>query len=187
MNNQQFLLIPDTSNYWLKNAYVPVCLIERELEISSQTREGLSLVDIEIKEGVIRQIVHSSADLPSLTTGDIPTVDLKGGMVWPCFVDMHTHLDKGHIWMRSPNSDGSFDGALDAEAWDAKEYWNAEDIYRRMEFGLKCSYAHGTKAIRTHLAHLECFAEQANISLEVFQTLQKEWEGRLILQPVSLV
>ena len=49
MNNQQFSVIPDTSNYWLKNAHVPVCLIERELDISSQTWEGLSLVDIEIK------------------------------------------------------------------------------------------------------------------------------------------
>ncbi|MGD1705061.1 cytosine deaminase [Dapis sp. BLCC M229] len=184
MNNRQFSVIPDTSNYWLKNAHVPVCLIETDSEILSQTREGLSLVNIEIKQGVIRQIVHSSADLPSLTTGDIPNVDLKGGMVWPCFVDMHTHLDKGHIWERSPNPDGSFNGALDAGARDAEQYWNAEDIYRRMEFGLKCSYAHGTKAIRTHL---DCFAEQANISLEVFQALQKEWEDRLILQPVSLV
>ena len=105
-------------------------------------------------------------------------------MVWPCFVDMHTHLDKGHIWERSPNLDGSFNGALDAGARDGEKYWNAEDIYRRMEFGLKCSYAHGTKAIRTHI---DCFGEQANISLEVFQTLQKQWEDRLILQPVSLV
>ena len=93
MNNQQFSVIPDTSNYWLKNAHVPVCLIERELDISSQTREGLSLVDIEIKEGVIKQIVQSNGELPSLNNGDIPRVDLKGGMVWPCFVDMHTHLD----------------------------------------------------------------------------------------------
>ncbi len=184
MNNQQFSVIPDTSNYWLKNAHVPVCLIERELDISSQTREGLSLVDIEIKEGVIKQIVQSNGELPSLNNGDIPRVDLKGAMVWPCFVDMHTHLDKGHIWERSPNLDGSFNGALDAGARDGEKYWNAEDIYRRMEFGLKCSYAHGTKAIRTHI---DCFGEQANISLEVFQTLQKQWEDRLILQLVSLV
>ncbi len=66
---------------------------------------------------------------------------------------------------------GSFNSALDAGAKDARQYWNAEDIYRRMEFGLKCSYAHGTKAIRTHL---DCFGEQATISLEVFQTLQKK-------------
>ncbi|NEQ77470.1 MAG: cytosine deaminase [Okeania sp. SIO2C9] len=187
MNNQQFSVIYDSSHYWLKNAHIPVCLLETNFDIPSQTREGLSLVDIEISKGHIIQVIYSSTHLPSLETENIPTVDLKGGQVWPCFVDMHTHLDKGHIWMRSPNSDGSFDGALDAEAKDAKEYWNAEDIYRRMEFGLKCSYAHGTKAIRTHLAHLECFAEQGNISLDVFQTLQKEWEGRLILQPVSLV
>jgi cytosine deaminase len=30
-------------------------------------------------------------------------VDMGGAMVFPAFVDMHTHLDKGHIWPRSPN------------------------------------------------------------------------------------
>jgi cytosine deaminase len=37
---------------------------------------------------------------------------MGGAMVFPAFVDMHTHLDKGHIWPRSPNPDGSFMGAL---------------------------------------------------------------------------
>ncbi len=32
-------------------------------------------------------------------------------MVLPCFVDAHTHLDKGHIGPRSPNPDGTFAGA----------------------------------------------------------------------------
>jgi cytosine deaminase len=68
--------------------------------------------------------------------------------------------------------------------WEDIENWNSEDIYRRMEFGLKCSYAHGTKAIRTHLDSGGTFAD---ISWEVFKTLQKEWSDRLILQAVSLV
>jgi cytosine deaminase len=28
---------------------------------------------------------------------------MGGAMVFPAFVDMHTHLDKGHIWGRAPN------------------------------------------------------------------------------------
>lgn len=184
MDNKQSSIIPNSSHYWLKNAHVPVCFVEADFEISPQTREGLSLVDIEVSGGVISQILCPSSSPSPFQTEDIPTVDLKGGLVWPCFVDMHTHLDKGHIWTRSPNPDGSFDSALVAGAADAKQYWNPEDIYRRMEFGLKCSYAHGTKAIRTHL---DCFDKPINISLEVFQTLQKQWVDRLILQPVSLV
>ncbi len=41
-----------------------------------------------------------------------PSHDLDGGLVLPCFVDIHTHLDKGHIWPRTPNPDGTLLGAL---------------------------------------------------------------------------
>ncbi len=53
-----------------------------------------------------------------------------------------------------------------------------------MEFGLKCSYAHGTKAVRTHI---DSSGEQAAISFDVFKSLQTEWADRLILQAASLV
>jgi cytosine deaminase len=104
--------------------------------------------------------------------------------VWPCFVDIHTHLDKGHIWERSPNPDGTFASALESAKADSETYWRAEDVYRRMEFGIKCSYAHGTKAIRTHI---DSFGQQAEISLGAFQSLQKAWADRIILQAASLV
>jgi cytosine deaminase len=53
-----------------------------------------------------------------------------------------------------------------------------------MEFGLKCSYAHGTKAVRTHI---DSGGSLADISLDVFQELQQQWHDRLILQAVCLV
>lgn len=53
-----------------------------------------------------------------------------------------------------------------------------------MEFGLKCSYAHGTKAIRTHI---DAFGAQAEISFGAFKALREEWSDRLILQAVCLV
>ena len=34
------------------------------------------------------------------------------GIVLPTFTDAHTHLDKGHIWPRRRNPDGSFASAL---------------------------------------------------------------------------
>jgi cytosine deaminase len=43
---------------------------------------------------------------------NIPVIDLKKKLVFPCFIDMHTHLDKGHSWQRCPNHDGTFDSAL---------------------------------------------------------------------------
>ena len=187
MNRAENLTILGGDRFWLTNATIPVCLLEMPPDDpiyrtirDSQTFEGLSLVALEIDRGAIASI------LPATTSParDIPQFDLDGGQLWPCFVDLHAHLDKGHIWMRSPNPDGSFDAALKTVIEDAQQHWNAEDVSRRLEFALKCSYAHGTKAIRTHI---DSFGEQAAISLGVFQELQTQWKNRLILQAVTLV
>lgn len=169
-------MIPSSNHYWLTNAHVPVPLL---VDYDSADDE-LALVDLEIKDGKIAQIVpagHSDQNQASAT-------DLNRGLVWCCFVDLHTHLDKGHIWRRTANPDGTFDSALDSCQRDREQYWQSSDVYRRMEFGLKCSYAHGTKAIRTHI---DAFGPQAEISLEVFQALQQDWADRLTLQVASLV
>jgi cytosine deaminase len=183
-------MLPSTSNYLLKNACVPVSLSETQSIALNpdpvavrQTGEGLCLVDLEIAAGAIAQITPAGTEAPS-QIADIPVVDLRGGLVFPCFVDMHTHLDKGHIWDRSPNPDGTFASAIEAVGADAQKNWNADDVYRRMEFGIKCSYAHGTKAIRTHI---DAAGEQGTISLAVFQELRAKWGDRLILQAVGLV
>src|SRR5919199_2494018 len=171
-------MIQTSHNYWIKNAHVPISLLVRgDL---AQNQEGLCLVDLEIAQGMIAQIVPAGNSAAS----DAQTIDCRKGQVWPCFVDMHTHLDKGHIWERSPNPDGTFTSAIETVNTDSQKYWQAEDVYRRMEFGIKCSYAHGTKAIRTHI---DSFWEQGEISLDVFKTLQKTWADRVTLQAVSLV
>ncbi|MEA5508317.1 cytosine deaminase [Crocosphaera sp. UHCC 0190] len=164
--------------YWLKNAHVPLCLLENITDLP-QTREGLCNLDLEIYHGKIRQIIQSNSNLP-----DRPGVDLKKGIIFPGFIDLHTHLDKGHIWERSPNVLGTFDQALITAKKDAQTYWKSEDIYQRMEFGLKCSYAQGTVAIRTHL---DSFGEQAKISFDVFNSLRERWQNKIILQGVCLV
>jgi cytosine/creatinine deaminase len=162
------------SNYWLKNAHIPTCLIV-DNQFIAETRENLCLCDIQIEKGKITQIIATSND----TIG----IDLQKGIVLPCFVDIHTHLDKGHIFERSPNLQGDFKTALETVKKDAI-FWDEQDLYQRMEFGLKCSYAHGTIAIRTHL---DCHENQANISLKVWQELQKAWQKKITLQAVSLV
>ena len=173
----------DSTHYWLKNARVPAALMVmgkpgKNKQWSSP--DEFLQVDIEIVDGTIASI----ADAGMLTSDSQISIDLKNGLVWPCFADLHTHLDKGHTWDRVPNPDGTFNSALTATQADAAKNWNAEDVYRRMEFGLKCSYAHGTSALRTHI---DSSGSQAEISFEVFKTLQAEWRDRLILQPVSLV
>jgi len=177
--------IPESSHYWLKNAHVPPTLIQpahADTFASSEMLnpiEPLLLLDIEIRDGVIHSLRQ-----PGSTPDEIPSIDLQRGMVWPCFVDLHTHLDKGHTWGRSPNIEGTFDSALALVSSDREKHWDAEDVHRRMEFGLKCSYAHGTRALRTHI---DSANGQAKISLEVFKALKAEWQDRLELQAVSLV
>ncbi len=112
------------------------------------------------------------------------TIEMAGAMVFPAFVDMHTHLDKGHIWGRTPNPDGTFTGALETVGADREARWSAADLRRRMDFALRCAYAHGTQAIRTHL---DSIPPQENITWPVFLELRDEWAGRINLQGVSLM
>lgn len=171
-------MIPTSNSYWLKNARVPSSLMKNYNSLT-QTREGLCSLDLEIKNGAIAKILPVSSEVPETSF-----VDLHQGIVFPGFIDMHTHLDKGHIWERSPNLEGTFDNALAVAKADSQTAWREEDVYRRMEFGIKCAYAHGTTAIRTHI---DSFGEQAKISFKVFKELQKIWAERVTLQAVSLV
>jgi cytosine deaminase len=109
--------------------------------------------------------------------------DLDRGMVWPCFVDLHTHLDKGHIWPRAANPDGTRAGALAMVGADREANWNAEDVRARMDFALRCAYAQGTRAIRTHI---DSIGRQPWISWPVFSDIRETWRGRIELQAVAL-
>ena len=117
-------------------------------------------------------------------TADLPAIDMKGAMILPAFTDMHTHLDKGHIWGRAPNPDGTFMGALNTVAEDRGTRWKADDVRARMTFSLKCAYAHGTRAIRTHL---DSIPPQDDISWPVFDEVRAEWADRIALQGACLV
>ncbi|TRU05880.1 MAG: cytosine deaminase [Microcystis sp. Msp_OC_L_20101000_S702] len=171
-------MITSSERYWLKNAHIPVSLLENE-SFSPQTSEGLTLVNLEINDGNINRITST---IPP--EDNIPVIDLEKKIIFPCFIDMHTHLDKGHSWQRCPNHDGTFDSALKMVLEDSRREWRLEDVYRRMEFGVKCSYAHGTAAIRTHI---DSFGQQAQISLTALGELQRQWASKITLQAVSLV
>jgi cytosine deaminase len=170
-----FVTLPSASRFVLKQATLPAICVDG---IERPHREGLFSADLVIADGRIEAI------LPVGTApADLPAADLREGMVWPTFVDMHTHLDKGHIWERKPNPSGDFMGALTAVKEDREANWSAADVRARMEFSLKTAYAHGTGLIRTHLDSL---APQHRISFEVFAELRDAWAGRIDLQAAAL-
>lgn len=181
-----FTTVPDTANYWLTNCRVPLCFLGDTTSLDPipllqafPHQEELAAVDIEVKGGVIASILPSG----TANFNNKPAVNLEQGLIWPCFVDMHTHLDKGHIWPRCPNPDGTFKGALKTVRQD-HDNWTADELHHRMEFGLKCSYAHGTQAIRTHL---DSFGSLGETNFNVFDNLRRQWADRLTLQAVCLV
>lgn len=161
--------------YILQNATVPVASVDG---LPASQQEGLAAVDIVVANGRIERLAPAG-----LMSEDLPSVRLDGRMIWPCFTDMHTHLDKGHIWQRNPNPTGTFEGALETVKADREANWSAADVARRMDFSLRCAYAHGTALIRTHIDSL---APQHRISFPVFAEMRERWKGRIDLQAAAL-
>lgn len=171
-----FAAVPRDKRYVLANATLPAVLVD---DLAGKAdNDGLIGADITVNDGLIERI-----DAPGRRT-TLPKIDLDRGMVWPCFIDMHTHLDKGHIWPRQPNPDGTFAGALDAVDRDRRKHWSAEDVAARMDFALRTAFAHGTALVRTHL---DSAAPQHRISWPVFAAMRDRWAGKVDLQAVSIV
>ena len=108
---------------------------------------------------------------------------MSGRIVLPLFVDVHTHLDKGHIWRRKRNRSGDFPSAVAATIEDRSANWSAADVAARMEFSLRCAYGHGTTAIRTHI---DSVGPQTRISWPVLAEARERWRGRIDIQASPL-
>ena len=141
--------------------------------------DGFATADILIDEGRIAEIAPAGTS----AFGESPRLALSGRIVLPLFVDVHTHLDKGHIWRRKRNPTGVFNDALKAVIEDRAANWSAPDVAARMEFGLRTAYAHGTTAIRTHI---DSVGPQTRISWPVLAEARARWRGRIELQAAPL-
>ena len=173
-----FYAIAAAPRFALLDARVPRSLLA--VETGAVDREGFAKVDLLIEAGRIGAITPAGAGLAEASA---PRLAMGGAIVLPLFVDAHTHLDKGHIWPRAANPDGTFAGALETVAADRLANWSARDVAARMEFSLRCAYAHGTGAIRTHIDSL---GPQTRISWPVFAEARERWRGRIALQASPL-
>ena len=167
--NMPDIIWPNFGDVLLRNARVPGCALGLASELVT--------TDLRIVDGKLADIGAG------LAPGGVE-IDADGSMVFPGFVDLHTHLDKGHIWPRASNDDGTHLAAQTAVKADREAHWSAEDVAARAGFSLRCAYAHGTVAIRTHLDSL---GAQCDITWPVFKALRAEWAGRIALQAAAII
>ena len=107
------LQIPKAQRYWIRQARVPICFLPGGPKTVLDP-DGTTLVDILVDNHLIAAIEPAGTTAPT----DLPAIDLESRHVWPTLIDMHAHLDKGHVVTRSENPDGSFAGALQSTADD---------------------------------------------------------------------
>lgn len=67
--------IPGAARYWLLNAQVPISVLKDVVPAAVPNREGLVLLDLEIREGRIGHIRAATGIPPQ----GIPSVDLRRG------------------------------------------------------------------------------------------------------------
>ena len=102
MNLFKTLHVPQPRRYWIRQARVPICFLPGGPK-TAVDREGATLIDLLVDNERIAEIEPTGGT----ASADLPAVDLKAHHVWPTLIDMHAHLDKGHIVSRTENPDGS--------------------------------------------------------------------------------
>lgn len=171
-----FFAPPQSSRYALRRVHVPKSLL-LEPPPGPAGHDDLVLCDLLIDDGKIVAVAAAG----SLDAALGP--DLDESLVLPGMLDAHAHLDKGHIVNRARNATGDLTGAAAAAGPDRSARWRAEDVRRRLEFGLRTAYAKGVVAIRTHLDSL---APQPDITFPVLRDLRDKWAGKVELQPSTI-
>lgn len=164
--------------FFLSNARVPAAVLDAN-GFAAPDANGLVACDIQVDAGRIAALAPAGTARAENNAGSL---DLEGGMVLPRLIDAHTHIDKGHIFPRAANPDGSIAGARTTTMADREANWSAEDVRARMDFALRCAFAHGTAAVRTHI---DCYGKQTAISWPVLAEVRERWKGRIALQAVS--
>jgi cytosine deaminase len=177
-HSHSFFSMPKDGSYRIVNARVPADLVP--VLAGSPAIDGITDCELVVENGKVH-LIGAPNTLPA--TPGLPTIDLDNGIVMPRFVEVHTHLDKSHIWPRIQNENGTVLGARKAIEFDRERRWTADDVRQRMDFSLRCAYAHGTGAIRTHI---DSYGKQTAISFPVFAETREAWKDRIALQAVAL-
>jgi cytosine/creatinine deaminase len=140
-----------------------------------------ALADVGIAQG---SIVSLTPNAPSAFAIDASTWDLAGALVLPALVDAHTHLDKTFTLPRMGSITPGLLGAIEAMMLDRRS-WTADDVRSRAEQALQWAWQAGVSHLRTHCDWWEAGATP--VAWDVLGQLAQEWQGKLVLERVSLI
>lgn len=82
-----FISLPEEATYILANCSVPAACLNSSTADESKTEDGVVRCNIVISNGTVKAISSSSEHGVAH-----PTMDLEGGLCFPAFVDLHTHI-----------------------------------------------------------------------------------------------
>jgi cytosine deaminase len=131
--------------------------------------------DIAIRQGRIRDIA------PHLEVDARETIDIRGKLVLPGFIESHIHPDKAFVADRAPGlrAGGPIPQVLVAEL---KKAFTVEDIYQRARRVLEFALRHGCTAMRAHV-EIDPYVELRGV--EALQRAQADFDGVIDLQLVA--
>ena len=170
----------------LRRVTVPLaCLTDESLRAAADA-EGAVSCDVTLARRRLRRAPRPRAG-SAAEAGHDATLDARGSMLWPAFVDAHTHLCKTHAVPRCRNPSGSINDALACEVTDQPRWIEPGDVERRMDFALRSCLHHGTRAVRTHLDGTNApDAAMRQRIYDVFDAKRAEYESRgIVLQGVA--
>lgn len=131
--------------------------------------------DIAIRLGRIRQLA------PRIDADATETLDIRGNLVLPGFVESHIHPDKAFIADRAPGlqAGGPTPQTLVA---DLKKTFTVDDIHQRAGRVMEIALRHGCTAMRAYV-EIDAFVELRGV--EAMLRVQQEWHGLVDLQLVA--
>ena len=103
-------------------------------------------------------------------------------ILFPRFVETHSHFDKSFTWEDFPNLESNYEGALSVNLKEHKTR-TTDKVLDRVEKSLKLAIKNGYRAIRSHIDTYE--GQSVEIWTELFK-LQKIFSSELTLQLVAL-
>ncbi len=103
-------------------------------------------------------------------------------ILFPRFVETHSHFDKSFTWADFPNLEANYGGALSINLKEHKTR-TTDKVLERVEKSLKLAIKNGYRAIRSHIDTYK--SQPIDIWIELFK-LQKKFSSELTLQFVAL-